>query len=185
MLSRLKSGLAALFLSLMPIAAAAVTTTGLPSGGTFDIAAGPGASISIFGRGDGPGTLDFTISNSSSQALMVTASSLALQVGQSFNGGLSFAWAGGTPETVSQGMILGASAPSAVIAGGGSKLFTISYGMVGGAFLGFAGIATAFNAVPALSDIPAAPVPLPAGGLMLIAALGSGMALVRRRRKAA
>lgn len=130
-----------------------------------------------FGNLDGAGNLCFNFNNTSSTAAMVTIASATVNQGPTWgflNGVQLFsAQSGPAPIwTVAQGATVGSSF-SFTIAALSAIFFDFSYGDP---------YSTKVNNKPQINfSVDATPVPVPAAGLLLLAALG-GLTAMRRRK---
>ncbi len=137
-----------------------------------------GASFnSTFANGDAAGNLCFNFTNTSATSAVVTLAVATVNQFENlwgFIGGVQLYSEQSTPTllwTVAQG-VFDTEAFSFLMAAGSTIFFDWSYGQA----------YAAGGALPQINfSVVASPVPLPAGGLLLIAALG-GLAALRRRK---
>lgn len=166
----------------MPLLANASTLSpanDIVNGGTYDMF-GPHFFAEAFSNADGAGVREFTFTNSDTvrqNLLLTTATVNALAT--MFTGGVTFEWLrsgislfASEAETNYSGQI------SNMIRAGGSDTLRVTYGdperRPGGSAGGNGHFSLELDGAPST-------VPLPAGGLLLMGALG-GIAALRRRR---
>lgn len=157
------------------------TTNDIVDGGSYDIFGGPYAFGVFFDAADPPTVFSFDFFNSSATdaTVGITIGTL-LQAFSRFTGGVTVAWtAGGSvflpaavggPANPSRNQ--GFTVFTNLAAGGGSDTLTLTFGNSQGV------------GRPGLQMNVSALIPLPAGGLLLLGALG-GLAALRRRKMAA
>jgi hypothetical protein len=163
-------------IAMLPAAASAVTldtTNNIGDGGNYDIFGGPYFFGASFDGTDGAGVFAFNFFNGSAtdKTVGVTIGTV-LQTAFSavFTSGVTAEWLNGGSAFIPQG-VTSTFEITTLLAPGTADTLKVTYGdVVGG---GRADI-----------DLVIAAVPLPAGGLLLIGALG-GLAALRRRKKAA
>ena len=162
--------------TMLPVAASAVTfdpLNTLVNGGSYDIFADPLFFNSSYLHADVAGTYKFTFTNLTTTAVTAavtvgTVNQLLLKFGLT---GVTFTWlTGGNTATIAT-QVSGNVTLSTVIAGLGSDTLQVAFGdPTQKRKLGRGTI-----------DLSVAAVPLPAGGLLLLGALG-GIAALRRRK---
>ena len=168
---------AAVSVALLPAAASAVTvdssSTIFDSGPSLDILGGPYFFGATFTNVDGAGMFTFDFFNSSAtQTTVGVTIGTVLQSTAAFTGGLTAAWLAGGSVTIPEG-VTDSFQISTLLGAGATDTLKINYGAVVGGSAGRADL-----------DLTVAAVPLPAGGLLLLGALG-GLAALRRRKQAA
>lgn len=170
---------------LIPFGAGASTinpASDIASGGIYDML-GAHFYAEAFTRADGGGFRDFTFTNADGSAQnMLLTSATVNALTTMFKGGVTFEWLeSGLSIFSGQGKRHFSGELDNTIAANGFDTLRISFGdpkrRRDAAEGGLAHFSVAFEATPA-------PVPLPAGGLLLLSALG-GIAMLRRRRNAA
>ena len=173
----LAAGLAAVA-AFAPLAASAATldpANTLEDGGSYDIFDGPYFFDVTFEDPDGAESYSFTFENltTTSQALAASFGTF-VQSTLSFVGGVTISWASGESAFINGETVLKDTFElMTTIAPGGSDTLTLSFGDPEGGPKDRGNVDLVVNATPA-------PVPVPAGGLLLVSALG-GLALMRRR----
>lgn len=177
MLDFMRAAGVATALLMTPVAASAVTldpANTMADGGTYDILAGPYFFDATFVADDVAGMFEFQFTNTSAttQTVGVTWGTV-LQGTLEFLGGVAASWLNGQSATVAQG-VTGTFQISTVLAAGQTDTLRVVYGDPKAIFENGKG-----NIDMAVAAV--APVPLPAGGLLLLGALG-GMAALRRRK---
>ncbi len=173
LLSFVKAGTVAAALAVLPIASQAVTidpATNIAVGGTYDIEDGPYFLKATFDETDPGGTVDFFFTSDVDMNAVLTASLFQSVFGQ-FEGGATFSWSGGASQFVPESTSPFGFTLSTFIAAGATETLTITFGdPINGDF------------AEALFTVTAAPIPLPAGGLLLISGLAGAAAIARRRK---
>lgn len=169
----------------VPLAAGASTinpASDIANGGTYDML-GTHFYAEAFTRADGAGFRDFTFTNADStgQNLMLSSATVNA-LSTMFRGGVTFEWLeSGLSLFVAQSRRQFSGDLDNMIAANSFDTLRVTFGdprrRLNAADGGRAHFSVAFEAAPA-------PVPLPAGGLLLLSALG-GIAVLRRRRKSA
>lgn len=170
---------------LVPFHAGASTlnpSNDIVDGGTYDML-GAHFYAEAFAAADGAGVREFTFTNSDviAQNLMLTTATVnALSV--LFKGGVTFEWLqSGLSLFVAQGKKHFSGSLDNIIAADSFDTLRVSFGdprrRPDASGRGIAHFSVEFDALPAA-------VPLPAGGLLLLGALG-GIAALRRRNKLA
>ena len=162
--------------TMLPVAASAVTfdpLNTLVNGGSYDIFADPLFFNSSYVNADVAGTYKFTFTNLTTTAVTAavtvgTVNQFLLKFGLT---GVTFTWlTGGNTATIATN-VSGSITLDTVIAGLGSDTLQVAFGdPTQKRKLGRGTI-----------DLSVAAVPLPAGGLLLLGALG-GIAALRRRK---
>lgn len=156
-----------------------VTGTFADNASTIDVMAGA-AFNATFADGDAGGNLCFNFTNTSTTAAVVTlAVATVNQLGDlwGFFGGVQLFSEQSAPALlwdVAQG-VSDTELFSFVIAAGGTIFFDWTYGE--------AYASNQFNLPQINFTVAASPIPLPAGGLLLLGAIG-GLAVMRRRKTA-
>lgn len=150
-------------------------------GGTYDMLGGGFFYGEAFIATDGAGFRDFTFENNhaTAQNLMLTTATVNALAGM-FTGGIKFQWlTSGLFMNVTQATMISAFSLDNLIAANSDDTLRITFGDPAnrGAATGNPGFTVNLVAFPV-------PIPLPAGGLLLIGALG-GLAALRRRKMAA
>jgi hypothetical protein len=172
------SVLMALFPGLGSAATLSPTNT-VMTGGTYDINAGPYFfGVDLFAS-DGAGSFSFTFENNS-----VADQTLAISIGTVLQGflrfvdGVTVAWANGDDIFIPAAPVGDYStstfALKSLIQAGSFDVLTVTYGDPTG------GLQSVGNIDLVINDV-ISPVPLPAGGLLLLTALGGVIALRRRK----
>lgn len=166
----------------MPLLANASTvnpSSDIVNGGTYDMF-GPHFYAEAFGNIDGAGTREFTFTNSdtANQNLILTTATVNA-LATMFTGGVTFEWlTSGMSLFAAQAKTNFSGEINNMIAANSSDTLRVTYGdparRPGSSDSGNAHFSLEFDATPAT-------VPLPAGGLLLMGALG-GIAALRRRR---
>ena len=149
-------------------------TNTLVSGGSYDILANPLFFNSTYVHSDAAGFYNFTFTNSSATAVQaaVTVATVNQFLLRFATTGVTFTWlTGGNTATIAQN-VTGTVSLSTTIASLGSDTLRVVFGNPTQRVVG--GRGTIDLAVAAV-------VPLPAGGLLLLGALG-GIAALRRRK---
>lgn len=174
LLSFVKAGAVAAAVSLLPMASQAVTidpATNIAVGGTYDLADGPYFLKATFDEADAGGTVEFHFTSTVDINAVLTAAVFQSVFGQ-FQGGATFSWSGGPSQFVAESTSPFGFSLQKYITAGTTETLTITYGdPING------------NFAEALFTVDTAPVPLPAGGLLLLS--GAGAFMIARRRKAA
>lgn len=165
---------AAVSIAMLPAAASAVTldaTNNITNTGSFDIFGGPYFFGASFSGTDTSGMFSFDFFNSSAtdKTVGVTVGTV-LQSTAKFIGGVTAEWLNGNSIFIPEGKTQ-VFEITTLLAAGSSDTLKITFGDPSGG--GRADI-----------DLTVAAVPLPAGGLLLLGALG-GLAALRRRKQAA
>lgn len=170
---KLKTLAMAAAIALAPIASSAFTLSGannVANGGSYDIQSGPYFWGATMTSGDGAGSVSFTFNNPGTAGTTAgVTQGTVLQFTGSFNG-LTASWANGQSQSIAGNVSQAFINISTLLASGASDVLTISWGAVTGA--------------KADIDLAIAPVPLPAGFLLLGTALVGAGALSRRRKAA-
>ena len=183
MLSKRVLAVAISVVFLIPFGVGASTvnpSSDIADGGSYDML-GTHFYAEAFTRADGGGTREFTFNNLDGTAqnlLLSTATINALST--MFLGGVTFEWLeSGLSLFVGQSQKHFSGSLDTMIAANSFDTLRITFGdprrRIGSADGGTAHFSVEFDAVPST-------VPLPAGGLLLIGALG-GLAALRRRRQ--
>ena len=146
-------------------------TNDIVSGGSYDIAGGPYAFGVFFERADNATKYTFNFFNSSSTTSTVGVTlGTVLQAFSNFANGVKVSWANGE---------------SAFIAKGDTKTFSINTVLAANSsdklILQFSDPRGKGNPGLQMNVAAVSAVPLPAGGLLLLGALG-GIAMLRRRK---
>ena len=162
--------------TMLPVAASAVTfdpLNTLVDGGSYDIFADPLFFNSSYVNADVAGTYKFTFTNLTTTAVTAavtvgTVNQFLLKFGLT---GVTFTWlTGGNTATIATN-VSGSITLDTVIAGLGSDTLKVAFGDPTQRRTNGRGTI----------DLSVAAVPLPAGGLLLLGALG-GIAALRRRK---
>ena len=164
--------------ALLPIGAGASTLNPLNTlvnGGSYDMV---GANFfgETFKTVDVAGTRSFTFNNFNltSQNLSLTVATVSA-LSEKFTGGLTFKWLGsGLSLVVGEALTNFSGTLDNLIAAGGSDTLVVAFGDP--AIRRNSGGLANFTV-----SLDASPVPLPAGGLLLLGALG-GLTALRRRK---
>ena len=160
-----------------PVAAQAFTvsaSSNIANGGSYSIAGDPFFWGATFAEHDGAGSVSFTFGNAfDADAVLGVTQGTVLQFTGSFNG-LTASWGNGEAQSILGSTSQALFSVSTLLDSGSSDVLTISWGDVTGAF-------AAINLAIASVEAPT-PVPLPAGGLLLLSGL-AGIGAMRRRAK--
>lgn len=149
-------------------------TNSIVPDGTYDILAGPYAFGVFFEAADAATVYTFNFFNSSATTATIGVTmGTVLQAFSGFAGGLTAAWGNGETFSVGEGTTTTFQIDT-VLAPSAADTLTLTFGDPHG--LGNPGLQVNVAAVSA--------VPLPAGGLLLLGALGA-IAALRRRKLAA
>lgn len=160
---------------MAPVMASAVTlssTNNINVGGSYDLLAGPYFFHADYSNADVAGVYDFIFTNSSATDQHTAVSiGTVLQSTLKFLGGVTVTWlTGGNTTTVPEGTV-GTFTLDTLIGAGGSDTLRVAFGDP----------TTTIPNGRGSVDLTVAAVPLPAGGLLLVGALG-GIAALRRRK---
>jgi hypothetical protein len=164
---------AALTLGLSAADAATIDpNSNVSDGGSYDILAASYFYGITFTGTDGAGSFEFEFTNTSATSATVGVTiGTVLQFTASFSGGVIVEWLNGQSVAIPGGTPAAIFNLSTVLGAGLSDTLRVTYGDPTGG--GIADI-----------DLSIAAVPLPAGGLLLLGALG-GLVALRRRKTAA
>lgn len=177
LLSFVKAGAVAAALALLPVASQAVTidpATNIAVGGTYDMADGPFFLGAQFDETDSGGTVFFNFTSTVDIKAIATLAAFQSVFGK-FDGGITVSWSGGPSNFVPESESAFGFSLEKFIAAGTTETLTITYGdPVSGSVSG--------DFAEALLFVDAAPIPLPAGGLLLISGLAGAAAIARRRK---
>lgn len=184
MFSRLKYLAVAAALAMAPLGASAATlnpANSIVSAGSYDIDLGPYFFGVAMQAVDGALVYTFSFTNFSATSQTFGASvATVLQSTATFLGGMTAAWSNGDNVAIAQGFG-GIGDPSRTR---GFAIFTqLSAGETDTLTLSFGDTVNTIRGGQAGLQMTVAAVPLPAGGLLLLGALG-GIAALRRRKTA-
>ena len=168
--------------ALLPMAAVASTinpSSNIATGGSYDMLGGAYFYAEAFNSSDVAGSREFTFTNGNtvSENLLLTTATVNT-LSEMFTGGVTFKWlTSGLTLFVNQAATHFSGSLDNMIAADSSDTLRISYGDPRKRTRreGIANFSVEFDA----SEV--SPVPLPAGGLLLLGALG-GLTALRRRK---